>query len=102
MFCDFFDFLLFDVSPSSMGVKVSHSGAIFMECLGLLMARLSSSYFGSVSESVYGKLRIFVFFTVGCSELVSKSNFFFSLLDFMLEILSSGDPGRALLLLELL
>jgi hypothetical protein len=73
-----------------------------MECSGLLMAGLSSSCSGSVSESVYGKLRMFVFFTVGCSELVSKSNFFFALLDFMLEILSFGGPGRALLLLELL
>jgi hypothetical protein len=50
-----------------------------MECSGLLMAGLSSSFSGSIFECVYGKLRIFVFFTVGCSEVVSKSNFFFAL-----------------------
>jgi len=73
-----------------------------MEHYGILITVLSSSLSGSVSESVYGKLRTFVFFTVDCSELVSKSNFFFDLLEFMLEILSSGGPQRALLLLELL
>jgi hypothetical protein len=50
-----------------------------MECSGILMARLSSSFSGSVSESVYGRFRIFVFFSIGFSEVVSKSNFFFDL-----------------------
>jgi hypothetical protein len=85
IFCDFFDFLFLEVSPSSLGVKASQSYAVSMECSGLLMARLSSSFSGSVFESVYGRFRAFVFFTVDCSEFVSKSSFFLAFLGFMLE-----------------
>jgi hypothetical protein len=70
-----------------------------MEYSGLWLAGLSSSFSGSVSESVYGRFRAFVFFTVDCFEFVSKSSFFLAFLGFMLEFLSSGGFGRALLLL---
>jgi hypothetical protein len=60
-----------------VGVKVSQSCVNSMECSGILMAGLSSSCSGSIFESVYGRFRIFVFFIVGFSEVVSKSNYFF-------------------------
>ena len=56
-----------------------------MECSGLLLAGISSSFSGSMSESVYGRFREFFFFTVDCSEFVSKSSFFLAFLGFMLE-----------------
>jgi hypothetical protein len=83
-------------------VKTSKSYAGSMECSGLLMAGISSSFSGSVSESVYGRFREFARFTVDCSEFVSKSSFFLAFLGFTLDFFSSGDFGRALLLLELL
>jgi hypothetical protein len=52
-FCVFFDFLFLEVSPSSLEVKTSKSCAGSMECSGILMVGLSSSFFGFVSESVW-------------------------------------------------
>jgi hypothetical protein len=100
--CDFFDFLFLEVSPSSLEVKTSKSYAGSMECSGLLMSGISSSFYGSVSESVYGKFRTFAFFTVDCSGFVLKSSLFLSFLGFTLDFFSSGEFGRALLLFELL
>jgi predicted AAA+ superfamily ATPase len=73
-----------------------------MEYSGLWMAGISSSFSGSVSESVYGRFRAFVFLTLDFSEFVSKSNFFLAFLSFMLEFFSFGGFGITLLLLELL
>jgi hypothetical protein len=73
-----------------------------MECSGLLMARISSSFSSSVFEFVYGRFRAFYLFIVDFSEFVSKSSFLLAFFGFTLDFFSYGGIGRALLLLELL